>query len=110
MPRKKRVKDSPASGPTALADVLEQSPVAEMIASHETQVEPALAETDGEEAVASFKRQRERELAVSELPPPYTEVIPFRAVHACATHDPACPNQPRMSRRVTPRNASPIAS
>ena len=34
----------------------------------------------------------------------------FRAVHACATHDPACPNQPRMSRRVTPRNASPIAS
>jgi hypothetical protein len=32
------------------------------------------------------------------------------AGHACMTHRPACPNQPRMSRGVTSRSPSPIAS
>jgi hypothetical protein len=77
MPRKKKVKapESATSEPVALSAVLEQSPVAEMIASQEAKAEPERT-TDGEEAVAAFKRQRERDLAVDELPPPQTEVIP----------------------------------
>jgi hypothetical protein len=67
MPRKKRVKES--SEPVAVAEILEQSPVAAIIAEHE-----AKPDTHAE-AVTSFQRQREREQAVAE-PERATEPVP----------------------------------
>ncbi len=60
MPRKK--KQTPASEPQTVAAVLEQSPIAAILADHETksQLDPQT------EAVAAFQRQREREQAVTE--------------------------------------------
>jgi hypothetical protein len=85
MPRKKK-KDpqaiTPGAEPTTVAAALEQSPIAETIASHEAQPEPDRTDHH-KEAVATFERQREREQAVdlvplpprADLPPPQTEIV-----------------------------------
>lgn len=76
MPRKRRVKDSPATDLPTAAEILSHSPVAQLIEAHEakTRVEPEhqLPEppTPEQEALAAFQRQREREQAVTEPPSP----------------------------------------
>lgn len=77
MPRKSRRKpvESPAAEPTPVAAVLEQSPIAQILASRDAraEIEPdqPMPEPHSEEAVAAFQRQREREQAVAV--PPKTE-------------------------------------
>lgn len=75
MPSKKRPKpQATPTEPTIVAAVLEQSPIAQLLASREAkaQVEPERPmpdpDTDGSEAAMAFKRQREREQAVTEMP------------------------------------------
>lgn len=74
MPRKSRNQarlDSPSSDPVTVADVLQQSPIAQILASREAKakIEPdrPMPEPDSEpDVVAAFRRQREREQAVTE--------------------------------------------
>jgi hypothetical protein len=74
MPRKSRRKsvESPATEPTPVAAVLEQSPIAQIIASREakaeTEPERPMPEPSEADAVAAFQRQREQEQAVTEPP------------------------------------------
>src|SRR5689334_19155231 len=74
MPRKSRRKtvESPATEPMPVAAVLEQSPIAEILASRDAraEIEPdqPMPMPPGEEAVAAFQRQREREQAVADPP------------------------------------------
>jgi hypothetical protein len=77
MPRKSRRKslpESPASDPVPVAEVLADSPIAQILAAREAKakIEPEqpMPENDGSEAVATFLRQREREQEVTELPGP----------------------------------------
>jgi hypothetical protein len=86
MPRKRRVKESPApevaaTEPTPVAEVLANSPMAQLLASREakalTAEDGAEPNTDAAKAVAAFKRQRQREQAVT---PPETIASPERRV------------------------------
>jgi hypothetical protein len=75
--------DSPSNAPVAVADVLRKSPIAQILASREAKsnIEPERAmpepDTDGSEAALAFKRQREREQAVSD---------PSKVSHAARMH------------------------
>src|SRR5262249_15581692 len=86
MPRSNKPKKNPqAIAPgdetTTVAAAPEKLPIAEVIANHQAQSEPAQADPQAE-AIASFQRQREREQAVDSapllppegLPTPQTEV------------------------------------
>jgi hypothetical protein len=77
MPRKSRRKsqpESPASDPAPVAEVLADSPIAQILASREAKAaidpERPMPENDGSEAVAAFLRQQEREQAMAEPPKP----------------------------------------
>ena len=69
MARKTRKKSQPSSnGPTTVGAVLEQSPIAQLVANHET--EESLPEQDGEEAVAMYKEQIRRAAEADDKPSP----------------------------------------
>lgn len=70
--RKKDLSETPATEPTPVSEILPQSPIAQILASHEAKakVEPdhPMPEppAQADKAVAAFQRQREREQAVAE--------------------------------------------
>lgn len=90
MPRKSRKKsqaESHVTEPTTVAAVLENSPIAQILASREAkaQVEPdhpmPEPDTDGSEAALAFERQRECEQAVPEPPKSHVELLGPRKRH-----------------------------